>query len=229
MKIISVLGMCVVFVVTTTLAPVAWAQDDTIPPVINHVPVDRVEAQQPVEVKAEITDESGIFQPTVYYRKAGTASFSTVTMENKGDHYLAIIPQFVVTGELEYFIEAFDSFGNGPSRVGSPEAPLLIKFGPDPEAIAASMRGGETETTPTDPATEGGETPAGEPGAEVGPTDPGPIWGEEDGPSDEWYMQWYTFAAAGGVILLTGIIIAIAASGKDIYDDQPHADFIISR
>jgi hypothetical protein len=109
----------------------AWAAKapkvDTKPPKITHVAVDRAETEMALTLTAKIADESEIFEPTVYYRLAGSTKFLTLRMKNeRGAMFIATIPGPEVTGDIEYFIEAYDVHGNGPSRYASNEVPHKI-------------------------------------------------------------------------------------------------------
>lgn len=50
------------------------------------------------------------------------------------EDFSATIKAKDLTGTLEYFIEVFDEWGNGPARYGSPEAPVLVEPSRDPPA-----------------------------------------------------------------------------------------------
>ena len=81
---------------------------------------------QELRIRATITDESGIFAPTLYVRAVGQEDFITIEMTKAGKNFEARVPGEQMGGDIEYFIEAFDELGNGPAREGSPEAPLLV-------------------------------------------------------------------------------------------------------
>lgn len=100
---------------------------DTTPPVITHVAVAHAPEGQAVPIRARIEDSGEIFAPSVYVRQVGATDFDNIAMRKVLDAYEAIVPAEQVDKNLEYFIEAFDEMGNGPTREGSPESPLLIK------------------------------------------------------------------------------------------------------
>ncbi len=106
----------------------AFAEDDTqAPTIIHHTEEQEYPLQQSIEVIAEIRDNSGIFEPRVYYRLVGSKDYSSVDMVLKNDKHVGAIPGYIVTGSIEYYIEAFDVNGNGPAREGSPETPHILK------------------------------------------------------------------------------------------------------
>ncbi|HEY1099942.1 MAG TPA: hypothetical protein VGF99_13490, partial [Myxococcota bacterium] len=104
------------------------------PPVIVH---DAPVCAPPVEgvlppciVAATITDESGVFDPTLLVRLRGVSAYDRVAMKpvvGEPDRYAAAIPSAIAAaGDVEYLIEAFDEQGNGPARAGTENAPLLV-------------------------------------------------------------------------------------------------------
>jgi len=106
--------------------------DDTNPPVIAHTPVTRGDKGKQTPVFARITDESKIF-PQVFFRFGpGSAYEKPIDMKqvrgqrNQWGANLPAPPGNVV----EYYLEAYDEFGNGPARAGDPERPFRIDFGP---------------------------------------------------------------------------------------------------
>lgn len=111
------------------VSPSALAQDDTEGPVIDHEPVGMTVSGKPLLIVATITDANGVFEPAVLYRIGGEGTFVSVPMEaaGEGNAYTATIPGDIVVAEVEYFIEAFDELGNGPSREGDPDLPLAVR------------------------------------------------------------------------------------------------------
>lgn len=97
-------------------------------PDIQHTAPAEARANQELVVEAKITDPSGVFEPRLYWRPAGsTTQFIPVSMSSGGKgRYTATIPSASVAGDLEYFLEAYDSQGNGPTRHGSSQAPLRV-------------------------------------------------------------------------------------------------------
>lgn len=68
-----------------------------------------------------------------------------------GSRFIAEIPADSVTEGLAYYVEAYDDQGNGPTRRGTPEEPLVPRLveGPPAWAVAAeeapSVDGSDTQ------------------------------------------------------------------------------------
>ena len=109
------------------------------PPAITHSAVSAVNKGQAVEINARIAGEAGVTNPSVMYRHVGEKEFHALPMGNVGaaDEYTATIPAREATGDIEYYVEAYDQYGNGPGRSGAPNAPFIIKIAqpPPPPAI----------------------------------------------------------------------------------------------
>ena len=104
--------------------------DDTAAPVVTHTPVKSVAAGGKfVQVFARITDDSK-FYPQVFYRYAPGEYAKPVDMKavkGQKDQWGGNIP---VQGRyVEYYLEAYDEFGNGPGRAGDPEHPFRVELG----------------------------------------------------------------------------------------------------
>lgn len=111
------------------LIPAAAAAQDGEPPAIEHTAKPSTPTGQGLVIEAQMRDPSGIFAPTVYVRTVGVdRSFVSIAMQAVGPElYRAEVPASRVRGRIQYFIEAFDEMGNGPARVGSPDAPLEVE------------------------------------------------------------------------------------------------------
>ncbi len=173
---------------------------DTTPPVITHVAVAHAPEGQAIPIRARIEDQGEIFAPSVYVRQVGTQDFDNIAMRKVLDAYEAIVPAEQVDKDLEYFIEAFDEMGNGPTREGSPDVPLLIKIydpadGP-PTAVAI---------TPDIPRKV--EPPAAPPPKLVPTEEPAVEEDEGSFVGTWWFWTVVGLVAAGaatGVVLATG-------------------------
>lgn len=109
-------------------------EQDLSPPVIIHTPMAEVTGPAPYTVSATITDPSGVFAPTVYHRPVGETTYASAAMEKDADTYSASLN---LTPPFEYWMEAYDNFGNGPSLNGSADAPYRVKLGRDELPAAA--------------------------------------------------------------------------------------------
>jgi hypothetical protein len=139
--------------------PSAALAADTLAPVITHQAVREATRGQTLTVSATITDDSEIFEPTLYYRAAGTKKFQSASMSKSGSTFSAAIPEATMKGDVEYFIEAYDAMGNGPARFASDAAPQRVKavegLVPPPPPVAKA-------DPKTEPKTEGGGKTGGE-------------------------------------------------------------------
>jgi len=115
--------------------------DDTSAPVIAHTPVAKGEKGKQTPVFARITDESKIF-PQVFYRFAAGAPYEKPIdmkpVKSQRSQWGANLPP-PPGNTLEYYIEAYDEFGNGPARAGDPDKPFAVDFGP-PEVAQEQPR-----------------------------------------------------------------------------------------
>lgn len=106
------------------------AEDDRDAPSIIHMPIKQAAAGQELHFEAEILDASGVFEPVVSWRPAGTSAWKNVPLNLVGkDQYRAALASVDVTANIEYFIEAYDAMGNGPARVGTPSQPMVVQVG----------------------------------------------------------------------------------------------------
>lgn len=132
------------FILAST-ALVARAED-TQPPLINHTPVAKAMKGDSVTISAQMEDESEIFAPTLYFRYPGARGYSSVAMTRKGDAFVANVQ---ATADIEYWIEAYDEFGNGPTREGSPDRPHRV--GVAEKAAAPKVAKADPVAPPMDP------------------------------------------------------------------------------
>jgi len=90
---------------------------DRTPPDVVHDPVQEWDPGKPLEIKAEISDQSLIERVLLYYRPTRQAmEYSKLTMNLAGnDLYTATIPGEAFTTEFDliYYFEAIDEYGNG--------------------------------------------------------------------------------------------------------------------
>lgn len=201
--------LALVFLVAS--AAVARA-DDTQPPIIRHTPVSKAMKGDAVSVSADMEDESEIFAPTLYFRYPGAKNYSSIPMTKKGGStYVATVQ---ATADVEYWIEAYDEFGNGPAREGSPDRPHKVtvaeKTVSRPTVVAARPEP-KPEPPPPPPAAAEPEpesvvldapppAPLPEPPAFTEPTviteDPKPI-----------YREWWFI---GGGVAVTAAVVTVA-------------------
>ncbi|WP_413303471.1 lamin tail domain-containing protein [Bacillus sp. 1P10SD] len=80
-------------------------------PVISHTPVTESDAFTTVKVEATVTDDLAIPFVTLYYKKEGDESYTSLAMNAKEDNpskYSVEIPGANVESDLTYYIEASD-------------------------------------------------------------------------------------------------------------------------
>jgi len=106
----------------------AWADEDLIPPQIVHEPCPEYQVGEPFGIWARFYDSSPIFDPKVVYRMMGAEEWANAPFVKQmgSEDFLAEIPVTSLRGGMEYFIEVFDEYGNGPARYGTPAAPVRV-------------------------------------------------------------------------------------------------------
>ena len=193
-------------------APAAALADDTTPPVIHHTPIASAKKGDQVTVSAVMEDESEIFAPTLYYRYPNARGYSSMAMTRKGDSFVAAVP---ATADIDYWIEAYDEFGNGPSRDGSPEKPHHIQVVEKAAKVAPAKPAITDNEPPPPPPPPPPEEKAQM--AEANPPPPPPPRHEEIAPvpvDDPVYKKgWFIGTVAGVVVLAAvGVTVGLIAS-----------------
>lgn len=179
----------------------ALGQPDTSPPVIAHTPLKQALKGRRLVIKAKISDAHSIFAPAVYVRRKGTSDYDNFPMRPKGAAFQVVLPASMITEDLEYFIEAFDDLGNGPSRVGAPSAPIRVQvvpqLSPPPPVVPPPVVPPPPSVVP----------PSSEVTAAPSEDDEGSIWG-----------RWWLWTAVG-------VAVAGAAVGT-VFLLQQSPDFV---
>jgi hypothetical protein len=153
----SRVGLLAVALVFGLASGLAMAQEAG--PTIEHTPVTQAQAGQPLTLTATIHSGNGVFQPVVNFRSEGGATWSKVPLlPSSGGAYSATLPGANLTGNIEYYVEAYDNDGNGPARAGSPETPYRV-------VVASTSSEGKARHVTAQTAT-GGTPPPGELAAE---------------------------------------------------------------
>lgn len=184
---------------------------DTAAPRIEHEAVESAVRGRALTLRARITDESGVFDPALLYRVGRTGPFLRLPMaaiDGERDLYTATVPAEVVSGDLEYFLEAFDEQGNGPARFGAEEVPVLVRVlaraAPPPAATKAPL--------PQAPLAKNSAPAPGAPPGALSPAAP-----EDEGAPGLWLGVGLGGAAA--------VALAAASAGAAIWwltrDDVP--------
>ncbi len=112
------------------------------PPAITHAALSQAIRGKPVEINARLVGDTGVQDAAVMFRHVGEKDYKALPMGNIGaDDYTATIPAAMTTSDVEYYVEAFDRYGNGPARSGAPNVPYVLRLtdaGPPPIASAAA-------------------------------------------------------------------------------------------
>jgi hypothetical protein len=94
--------------------------------------VTRGERGKPTVLTARITDESKIF-PQVFFRSDASGPYDKPldmkAVKGQKNQWTATLPP-PSGNAIEYYLEAYDEFGNGPARAGDPDNPFRIDFAP---------------------------------------------------------------------------------------------------
>lgn len=150
------------------LGPNAVLAADREPPKMRHAPVVEAAYGEQIKVRVALFDPSDIYEATLYYRRAGTRDFLHATLVDTGSDFVGTIPAEVVEGDIEYYLEAYDTLGNGPARRGSPGAPLRIRVvkgwspaPPAPSSTAATAPEGSTAAASSPAAADTGSSSKG--------------------------------------------------------------------
>jgi hypothetical protein len=98
------------------------------PPAITHAALTQALKGRSAEINARLVGDTGVQGAAVMFRHAGEKDYRSLPMGNiGGDDYTATIPAAMTTSDLEYYVEAFDQYGNGPARSGAPNVPYALR------------------------------------------------------------------------------------------------------
>jgi len=127
--------LCLLAVTLVTAPKPAWAEDTLMPSIVHEGCAEYLKGK-PFEIIARFEDDSQLFDPKLYYHTSGESHWKQLpfTKMAKGVNFHALVNVNELKGTLEYFIEVFDEYGNGPARMGSPEDPIRVdpSKAPDP-------------------------------------------------------------------------------------------------
>jgi hypothetical protein len=116
---------------------------DTAPPVIQHTPLSTVSPGK-VTIDFTVSDESELFSVILHWRYAGEKEYKQVEFPTKDSTFFFTLTD--VDRDFEFWIEAYDEFGNGPGLDGTADHPNLVRVlhaaptpepTPEPEPIIA--------------------------------------------------------------------------------------------
>jgi hypothetical protein len=107
--------------VTTSNAP------DTEPPIIEDLAAAAANPAAPPVITVMLTDNAtGIGNAFVFYRGPGQSWSKAELKGGTTGLFIARLPDGLQRTGFDYYVEATDVAGNGPSRIGSPEAPIHV-------------------------------------------------------------------------------------------------------
>lgn len=115
---------------------------DHDPPTLRHTPPTQGKYGHALALVVTATDSSGVKRVVLHHRQAGNRGFSSVNLERRKDGALeATVPGMSVARPgVEYYLEAWDTLGNGPGLKGSPAKPILVPVEDGPARAGVAPR-----------------------------------------------------------------------------------------
>lgn len=182
---------------------------DTLMPRIIHEACTNFETGTPFVVLARFEDESQLFDPKVIYRTRSDSHWmhASFTKVPGTEDFRAVLKTRDLREPVEYFIEVFDEHGNGPARMGSPDAPIRVL----PTRAASPCHQVPTTVAPVT-VTEGSKRNTGIDGK--GPPPPRKACDLEDRPlyCEAWLWATVSTVVAAGVATL---VYFVGFAGND--------------
>ena len=131
------------FAALPLLVALAARADDNKAPVISDPQASQKSGR--VTVGARITDETGVLQALVFWRKVGDSSYEQVNLVKvSGDQFSATFDS-KGADDIEYYLQAIDELGNGPSKLGDARSPQSLSSGRKSAPARVARRGGGTK------------------------------------------------------------------------------------
>lgn len=96
---------------------------DTDPPEVQVTVPPGVVAGQQIFLNVRVTDASQVLVATLYRRYVGDPVWTITNLTGKDGRF---VTRFRVDRPFEYYVEAYDEWGNGPGLAGSEEAPRRV-------------------------------------------------------------------------------------------------------
>lgn len=115
---------------------VAVSTVDKTAPEITHQPlVTKIKKGEAFIISTIVTDESGIAKVSLFYRHKGDLTYRKIEkLESdwRGRFFYKIPGYLTKEPGIEYYLQAYDNQGNGPSMMGTASKPILISvYTPD--------------------------------------------------------------------------------------------------
>jgi hypothetical protein len=129
-------GLLLAVVFTCLLAPAAAAASfepspalDVDPPVILVLPSEWKSPEHPIELRARVSDSSGVGRVTAWVMGEEDEDYRPYKMEKASDGgFVAALEAWDGRGgAIVYFVEALDLLGNGPRRSAGPGNPFVLR------------------------------------------------------------------------------------------------------
>ena len=187
--------------------------DDTAPPVFASVNAGAKGGK--VSITAKITDQTGVLEAKVFYRKPGDTKYEETKLVNKGGDDFAA--SFSFGNNVEYYLTAIDELGNGPAKYGDAGNPKTIGKGGG-QMVASDdtpkKRRGGGKRKKKEPESQPAEAPPEEKPAETAAAET-PAAAEGDKPAPVIEHEKPTDAKAGEALTLT-----VKVTGNKIADGK---------
>jgi len=209
-SIVNKLSPVLVCTLLATIGQPALAMDTLMPRIV-HEACTEFEKGKLFDVLARFEDESQLFDPKVIYRTRSDSHWkhAAFTKDADTENFRATIKSRELRGPLEYFIEVFDEYGNGPARMGSPDAPIRVVPARAPDECQQIPVAAAVVTT-----TEGSKNPKN--GIDnKGPPPPKDTCDLEDRPLYCEAWLWATVGTVAAAGAATGIYFLVANGGDD--------------
>jgi hypothetical protein len=101
---------------------------DTEPPIIEDLAAAAANPAAAPVITVMLTDNgTGVGNAFVYYRGPGQSWSKAELKGGTSGLFIARLPDGLQRSGFDYYVEATDVAGNGPSRIGSPEAPIHVE------------------------------------------------------------------------------------------------------
>ena len=103
-------------------------EEDTTPPVLTHESMHKAIAGTGLKLTARIVDEkSTVGDAQACWRNLFHIEYECIPLTpGSGDEYFAMIPGTAVADGFAYYLEAYDSLGNGPAQSGTAKLPHTV-------------------------------------------------------------------------------------------------------
>jgi hypothetical protein len=111
------------------LLSVTATAPDTDPPIIEDLAAAASNPDAPPIVSVTLSDPgSGVGTAYVHYRGVGSTAWDKAELKGAANGlFIARLPDGLQKSGFDYYVEATDVAGNGPTRIGSENAPIRVE------------------------------------------------------------------------------------------------------